>query len=144
MKERGVIKSPGCSWIEVKRKVHSFIVGDTSHPSMKDILAKIESLYVQIKKLGYVPDTSYVLKNVEEDEKEFNLCGHSEKLALAFGLISTQARTPLRIIKNLRICGDCHTAAKYISKVEEREIIMRDNYRFHHFFQGVCSCGDYW
>lgn len=144
MKERGVTKSPGCSWIEVKRKVHSFIAGDASHPSMEAISAKMESLYVQIKKLGYVPETGFVLRKVEEGEKEFSLCGHSEKLALAFGLISTPARTPLRIIKNLRICGDCHTAAKYISKVEEREIIMRDNYRFHHFYQGVCSCGDYW
>ncbi|KAJ7964970.1 Pentatricopeptide repeat [Quillaja saponaria] len=144
MRERGVTKLPGCSWIEVKRKVHSFIVGDTSHPMMNDIATKMESLYFEIKKIGYVPDTNYVLKNVEEDEKEFSLCGHSEKLALAFGLISTPTGTPLRIIKNLRVCGDCHSATKYISKVEGREIIMRDNYRFHHFVNGVCSCGDYW
>lgn len=144
MRERGVIKTPGCSWIEVKRTVHSFIVGDASHPSMKEISAKMESLYLQIKKLGYVPDTGFVLQKVDEGEKELSLCGHSEKLALAFGLISTPARAPLRIIKNLRICGDCHNAAKYISEVEQREIIMRDNYRFHHFSQGVCSCGDYW
>ncbi|KAF3453123.1 hypothetical protein FNV43_RR03557 [Rhamnella rubrinervis] len=144
MKDRRVMKSPGCSWIEVKRKVHSFIVGDTSHPMMEEILLKMESLYVQIKKIGYVPDTDYVLQNVKEEEKEWSLCGHSEKLALTFGLISTPAGSPLRIIKNLRICGDCHTATKYISKVEGSEIITRDNYRFHHFVQGVCSCGDYW
>ena len=73
-------------------------------------------------------------------------CGHSEKLALAFGLISTSPGSPLRVIKNLRMCGDCHSATKYVSKAEkrEREIIMIDHYRFHHFVDGVCSCGDYW
>ncbi|KAJ4724468.1 Pentatricopeptide repeat [Melia azedarach] len=143
MKERGVAKPPGCSWIEVKRKVHSFIVGDP-HPSMDKILEKLKRLYSEIKKIGYIPDTNYVLQDIEEDEKEFSLCGHSEKLALAFGLISTLPGKPLRVIKNLRMCGDCHSATKYISKVEKREIIMRDNYRFHHFVDGVCSCGDYW
>ncbi|KAK3032378.1 hypothetical protein RJ639_037096, partial [Escallonia herrerae] len=144
MKERGVTKFPGCSWTEVGRKVYSFIVGDMSHPLMDQILAKMQSLYLEIKEIGYVPDTKFVLQDVEEAEKEFRLCGHSEKLALAFGLISTPAGTPLRIIKNLRVCGDCHLATKYISKVENREIIMRDNYRFHHFVNGACSCGDYW
>ncbi|XP_010271776.1 PREDICTED: pentatricopeptide repeat-containing protein At4g21065-like [Nelumbo nucifera] len=144
MKERGVTKPPGCSWIEVKRRVHSFIVGDTSHPLMDAISAKMESLYSEIKEIGYVPDTNFVLQDVEEDEKEYSLCEHSEKLAIAFGLISTLPGTPLRIIKNLRVCGDCHSATKFISKVTDREIIMRDSYRFHHFVNGMCSCGDYW
>ena len=74
-----------------------------SHPLTKDISAKIESLYAEIKKLGYVPQTNIVLNNVEEDEKELSLCGHSEKLALAFGLISFPSRTRLWMIKNLRI-----------------------------------------
>lgn len=75
-------------------------------------------------------------------------CGHSEKLALAFGLISTSPGSPLRVIKNLRMCGDGHSPTKYVSKAEkrerEREIIMIDNYRFHHFVDGASSCGDYW
>lgn len=144
MKERGVIKPPGCSWIEVGRKVYSFTVGDTVQPLMEKLMAKMETLYMEIKEMGYVPNTKFVLQNVEDGEKEFSLCGHSEKLALAFGLISTRPGTPLRIIKNLRVCGDCHSAIKYISKLENREITMRDNYRFHHFVNGVCSCGDYW
>ncbi|KAF9593314.1 hypothetical protein IFM89_021070, partial [Coptis chinensis] len=97
----------------------------------------------EIKEIGYVPDTEYVLQNLEEDKKEDNLCGHSEKLAIAFGLICTPNGTPLRIIKNLRVCGDFHEATKFISKLTDREIIMRDCYRFHHFVEGVCSCGDY-
>ncbi|KAF9595027.1 hypothetical protein IFM89_036045 [Coptis chinensis] len=144
MKERGVTKPPGCSWIEVKRRVHSFIVGDTSHPLVHEISAKMDSLLSKIKEIGYVPDTNFVLQNLKEGEKEDSLCGHSEKLAIAFGLISTPSGTPLRIIKNLRVCGDCHEATKFISKLTEREIIMRDCYRFHHFAEGVCSCGDYW
>lgn len=80
--------------------------------------------------------------------KRIPACGHSEKLALAFGLISTSPGSPLRVIKNLRMCGDGHSPTKYVSKAEkrerEREIIMIDNYRFHHFVDGACSCGDYW
>ncbi|KAK9081986.1 hypothetical protein Syun_030968 [Stephania yunnanensis] len=144
MKERGVSKPPGCSWIAVKRRIHSFIVGDASHPLIEEISAKVESLYSEIKEIGYVPETNFVLQDVEDDEKENSLCGHSEKLAIAFGLISTPSGTPLRIIKNLRVCGDCHSATKFISKVTNREIIMRDCFRFHHFVDGVCSCGDYW
>lgn len=58
MKERGVTKPPGCSWIEVKRKVHSFIAGDTSH-SVHKISEKLMRLYSEIKKIGYVPDTNH-------------------------------------------------------------------------------------
>jgi hypothetical protein len=72
------------------------------------------------------------------------LSRHSEKLAIAFGLISTPEGTTLRIMKNLRVCNDCHTAIKFISKVADREIILRDATRFHHFRDGLCSCKDYW
>ncbi|KAL4203367.1 hypothetical protein AMTRI_Chr01g103630 [Amborella trichopoda] len=143
MMERGVKKPPGCSWIEVQRRVHCFIVGD-SHPMMDLISEKMGSINLKIRNMGYVPDTRFVLQDVGEDEKEYSLCCHSEKMAIAFGLISTSCGTPLRIIKNLRVCGDCHSATKFISKAEGREIIMRDSYRFHHFVDGACSCGDYW
>jgi hypothetical protein len=55
---------------------------------------------------GYVPDTKFVLHDMEEEEKMFHLCHHSEKLAIAFGLMSTAPGMPLRIIKNLRVCSD--------------------------------------
>ncbi|CAK9882156.1 unnamed protein product [Sphagnum jensenii] len=51
---------------------------------------------------GYVPNTKSVLHDVEEEEKVIHLCHHSEKLAIAFGLMSTDPGTPLRIVKNLR------------------------------------------
>eukprot|EP01018_Ginkgo_biloba_P026308 Gb_39300 [translate_table: standard] len=144
MKNKGVKKEPGYSWIEVKNRVHSFLVGDTLHPQIEEIYETLERLDVKMKEAGYVPDTNYVLHDIEEEHKENALSTHSEKLAIAFGLISTPNGTPIRVIKNLRVCGDCHTAAKLISKIAEREIIVRDANRFHHFKHGLCSCKDYW
>lgn len=97
-----------------------------------------------VKEQGYVPDTRYVLHDIDQEAKEQALLYHSERLAIAYGLISTPARTPLRIIKNLRVCGDCHNAIKIMSRIVGRELIVRDNKRFHHFKDGKCSCGDYW
>ncbi|OVA14516.1 Pentatricopeptide repeat [Macleaya cordata] len=144
MKERNVKKDPGYSWIDVKNKVHLFVVDDKSHPQAVAIYSKLEDLIRIIKEEGYVPDTDFVLLDVEEEEKERSLYYHSEKLAIAYGLISTPPPTTIRVIKNLRVCGDCHSAIKYISKVADREIVLRDANRFHCFRNGICSCGDYW
>lgn len=88
--------------------------------------------------------TKYVLHNVEEEQKIQMLYGHSERLAIAYGLLGTPNGTPVRVTKNLRVCGDCHTFCKLVSKVFERELVVRDANRFHHFGNGFCSCGDYW
>jgi hypothetical protein len=93
---------------------------------------------------GYIPDRKEVLLDIEEEEKEGALSRHSEKLAIAFALISTSDNTPIRIVKNLRVCQDCHHVTKLISKVYGREIIVRDRARFHLFKDGTCSCKDYW
>jgi hypothetical protein len=98
----------------------------------------------QLKFEGYIPDTSQVLLDVEEEEKKERLKYHSQKLAIAFGLIHTSEGSPLRITRNLRMCSDCHTYTKYISMIYEREITIRDRHRFHHFKNGTCSCKDYW
>jgi len=142
--ERGVKKEPGRTWIEVNNEVHSFIVNDEEHPQISEIHAELKRLSVPMNNLGYVPDTRFVLHDVEEEEKVSRLCHHSEKLAIAFGLISTPPGTSLRIFKNLRVCGDCHTATKFISKIVGRVIIVRDANRFHHFENSLCSCRDYW
>ncbi|KFK34979.1 hypothetical protein AALP_AA5G218700 [Arabis alpina] len=144
MKEKGVRKEPGCSWIEHGGEVHKFIAGDSSHPQSEKLHGYLETLWEKMRKEGYIPDTSCVLHNVEEDEKEVLLCGHSEKLALAFGILYTSPGTVIRVAKNLRVCNDCHLATKFISKIVDREIILRDVRRFHHFKNGTCSCGDYW
>ncbi|VVB06040.1 unnamed protein product [Arabis nemorensis] len=144
MKEKGVRKEPGCSWIEYGDEVHKFIAGDSSHPQSEKLHGYLETLWDKMRKEGYIPDTSCVLHNVEEDEKEVLLCGHSEKLAIAFGILNTSPGTVIRVAKNLRVCNDCHLATKFISKIVGREIILRDVRRFHHFKNGTCSCGDYW
>lgn len=144
MSERGIKKVPGYSWIEVDGVVHEFLVGDTSHPLSEKIYAKLGELVKGLKAEGYVPTTDYVLFDIEEEEKEHFIGCHSEKLAIAFGLISTAPNDKIRVVKNLRVCGDCHEAIKHISRIAGREIIVRDNNRFHCFNDGSCSCKDYW
>ena len=136
-------KPPGKSWIVVRSKVHCFTAGDKSHPQSDKIYNKLSSLMSSIKKLGYIPDLHWVLHEEEDEKKIKRLFSHSEKLAIAFGLISASVGTPILITKNLRICGDCHEFGKYVSKLVGREIVLRDGSRFHHFVNGLCSCKDY-
>lgn len=144
MQEQGIQKVRGCSWIEVDSIVHEFLVGDTSHAVSDGIYGKLSELARELRAVGFVPSTEYVLFDVEEEEKEQFLGCHSEKLALAFGLIATKPNCVIRIVKNLRVCGDCHAFIKLVSKITGREVIVRDTNRFHHFVNGWCSCRDYW
>ncbi|TKY68238.1 Pentatricopeptide repeat-containing protein [Spatholobus suberectus] len=144
MKQKKLIKETGYSWIEVDNQVHKFHVGDTSHPQAQKIYDELDELALKIKNLGYVPKTDFVLHDVEDEQKEQYLFQHSEKIAVAFALISTRKPKPIRVFKNLRVCGDCHMAIKYISVVSGREIVVRDANRFHHIKDGKCSCNDYW
>ncbi|KAK9139072.1 hypothetical protein Scep_008753 [Stephania cephalantha] len=144
MNDRGVKKAPGCSIIELDGAVSEFIAGGRTHPQSKEIYAKVDEMLECIRSEGYVPDKDTVLHDIEEDDRENPLYYHSEKLAIAFGLLKTTPGAMIRISKNLRVCKDCHQVSKLISKVYDREIIMRDRNRFHHFKKGECSCGDYW
>ncbi|GAU39198.1 hypothetical protein TSUD_270420 [Trifolium subterraneum] len=60
------------------------------------------------------------------------LWDHSERLILAFALLNSGPGTTNRITKNLRVCGDCHTLIKMISKLVSREIIMKDSDAYAH------------
>ncbi|TYH96217.1 hypothetical protein ES332_A12G163300v1 [Gossypium tomentosum] len=144
MKKKGMKKKPGLSWIENQGRVHYFSAGDTSHPDMKVINGILEWLNVRTRRAGFVPDCNAVLLDVDTKEKERLLWVHSERFALAFALYRTSSGSQIRIIKNLRICVDCHAAMKLISKIVQRDIIIRDMNRFHDFHDGICSCGDYW
>jgi hypothetical protein len=86
----------------------------------------------------------YVLHDVDEEEKEMVVRVHSEKLAVAFGVMNSVPGSTIHVIRNLWVCGDCHSVIKLISKTVSREIVVRDAKRFHHFKDGLCSCGDYW
>ncbi|XP_062232561.1 pentatricopeptide repeat-containing protein At1g18485 [Phragmites australis] len=141
LRDAGMSKDPGCSWIDVAGKVYSFVAGDSMTSEVRRTWYDLEE---RIRRIGYVPDTSVVLHELEEEEKVEILRRHSEKQAIAFGLLRTAAPAKVRVLKNLRMCRDCHSAAKLISKVAGREIVVRDKTRFHHFRDGLCSCADYW
>ncbi|GKU86499.1 hypothetical protein SLEP1_g1015 [Rubroshorea leprosula] len=146
MKGGGLKKNPGCSWIEVGNKVHTFMARDKSHPEYDEIYQKLAQITEILEKDGgYVAQTKFVLHNLlEENQKVKMLHGHSERLAIAYGLLKTPGQTSIRITKNLRVCSDCHTFCKLVSKFFKRDLIIRDANRFHHFQGGVCSCGDFW
>ncbi|KAK9105291.1 hypothetical protein Scep_022135 [Stephania cephalantha] len=145
MWERGVKKPPGSSSIELGGIVHEFVVGDATHVRKKEIYMMLDEMGERLKLAGYEPDTNEVLLDIDEEEmKHTSLAHHSEKLAVAFGFISTIPRTTIRVVKNLRVCNDCHSSMKLLSKIYSRDIIIRDSNRFHHFREGLCSCMDFW
>ncbi|KAF7836558.1 pentatricopeptide repeat-containing protein [Senna tora] len=140
MRARGVRKEPGCSWIEVNKYIHAFISRDKSHPQIHEINRQLNQLISRLISAGYVPDTNFVLQDLEEEQGEASLKYHSEKLAIVFGIMNYPREKTIRIGKNLRICGDCHLFAKLAAKLEQRHIVIRDPIRYHHFQDGFCSC----
>ncbi|XP_026664771.2 pentatricopeptide repeat-containing protein At4g13650 [Phoenix dactylifera] len=144
MKDRRVKKEPGRSWIGVKNEVHAFFVGDRLHPLADMIYEFLKDLNERAVEIGYRQDRYYLLHDIEQERKDPTACIHSEKLAVAFGLLSLSPEVPLQVFKNLRVCNDCHIWMKYVSRISGRAIILRDAYRFHHFEGGNCSCADYW
>ncbi|KAK9068823.1 hypothetical protein SSX86_012939 [Deinandra increscens subsp. villosa] len=144
LQTQGLQKKPGCSWIEVKKKIYSFESVDEFNPHIEQLHAFLLKLSMEMKEYGYRPKTKVVLYDVDEEEKERILLGHSEKLAVAFGLINSSKGETIRITKNLRLCEDCHSVTKFVSTFANREILVRDVNRIHRFRDGVCSCGDYW
>ncbi|XP_057969510.1 pentatricopeptide repeat-containing protein At5g66520-like [Malania oleifera] len=143
MRSRKLKRIPGCSLIEVDGIVHEFFAGDRLHEKKEEIYLKWEAIVKQIKNFGYKEETRGVVFDVEEEEKETIIGYHSEKLAVAFGILCTKPGSMLRIVKNICICNDFHSAIKLVSKVFKRKISVRDRKLFHHFENGSCSCKDY-
>ncbi|MQL93046.1 hypothetical protein Taro_025693 [Colocasia esculenta] len=131
----------GCCWIQVKNKVHNILTGDLSFINSERICNKLESMSKEIKLIEMAVSHRQLI--IEEENKEEAAGIHSEKIALAFALIST-THGSIRIIKSLRMCAHCHATAKFISRVSHREIMIKDPRNLHHFKDGRCSCGDYW
>ncbi|KAL3626340.1 hypothetical protein CASFOL_029889 [Castilleja foliolosa] len=148
MRESGVDKTPGMSWVEVGGAMHEFVMGDTCHPRAKDIYVKLEEMNGKLREFGHQSRISEVMFDIEEEEKGDALSYHSERLAIAFALVASDDNDDscgtIRVMKNLRVCVDCHDSIKILSLVYEREIVVRDRARFHHFRKGACSCMDYW
>lgn len=145
MNSKNVKKYTGYSWIEIDNEVRRFTSEDRTHPETEKIYEELNMLIGKLQEEGFNPNTNLVLHNVGQDEKFKSICFHSEKLALAFGLIKKpNGISPIRIIKNIRICKDCHEFMKFASRIIRRQIILRDSSRFHHFSTGKCSCKDNW
>uniref|UniRef100_A0A0A0L4G7 DYW domain-containing protein n=2 Tax=Cucumis sativus TaxID=3659 RepID=A0A0A0L4G7_CUCSA len=144
MNEKGIQKTPGCSSVVIDNIAHSFLAGDCSHPEIAEISIMLRQVREKLKLAGYVADTSEVLLNIDDNKKEESVSQHSEKLALCYGLLKSEIGGRIVILKNLRVCSDCHTLIKLVSKIYQRQITLRDRNRFHHFKDGSCSCRDYW
>ena len=145
MTDKGVTKEPGCTSIEIDGISHEFFAGDTSHPQTKEIYQVLAVIEERLESVGHAPDFSQApMVDELNNEKQHALSLHSERLAIAFGLLNLKPGMPIRIFKNLRVCDDCHKVTKLISRIYNVEIIVRDRARFHHFKDGICSCMDYW
>ncbi|KAK9102341.1 hypothetical protein Sjap_019595 [Stephania japonica] len=145
MKDRNIQKSAAYSWIQDDNEVHKFISDDRTHPQSEEIYRELNRLIKRMQEAGFTSDSKLVLHDVGEEEKVKSVCYHSEKLALAFALNrKPESAMPIRILKNIRVCADCHKFMKFVSKVMRRHIILRDSSLFHHFMDGQCSCNDFW
>ncbi|KAF5177576.1 Pentatricopeptide repeat-containing protein [Thalictrum thalictroides] len=89
-------------------------MGDNkSHPQTAEINKYLDELMWKPRQAGYVPETDSMMHELE--------ASHS-----IFGLTNCSEGSTIRIIKNLRMCDDCHSAIKFISTVITcREIIVR-------------------
>ncbi|RYQ81453.1 hypothetical protein Ahy_Scaffold1g107377 isoform B [Arachis hypogaea] len=78
MVQKGLVQTPGFSLVEVKRRVYKFVSHDKSQPHFHSIYAMIHQMEWQLKFEGYIPDTSQVLLDVDEEEKRQRLKYHSQ------------------------------------------------------------------
>ncbi|KAK7388945.1 hypothetical protein VNO78_23774 [Psophocarpus tetragonolobus] len=145
MNEHSMKKTPGWSMIEIDKVIYAFVAGEKPNKVTEEAHEKLREIMLRLRaEAGYAPQLRSVLHDIEEEEKEDSVSKHSEKLAAAFGIAKLPKGRVIKIVKNLRVCGDCHTVMKLISKVYQVEIILRDRSRFHSFKDGFCSCRDYW
>ncbi|KAA8531086.1 hypothetical protein F0562_005795 [Nyssa sinensis] len=83
MRQRGVVKQPGCSWIEIQSQVHVFMVKDRRHPQKKEIYLILKTLTKQMKQAGYAPKTGDPEADEEQNKSDFTSCDQLEVLEVA-------------------------------------------------------------
>ncbi|KAJ4893363.1 putative pentatricopeptide repeat-containing protein [Raphanus sativus] len=138
MRERGFKKEPGYSYVEDKGRVHLFLAGDRSHEQTEEVYRMLDELETSVMEMAGNTDCDRC-GEVPSSTRE-----HSERLAVAFAILNTSPGTEILVIKNLRVCEDCHVFIKMVSKIVDRRFVVRDASRFHYFEDGLCSCKDYW
>ncbi|GJT13324.1 pentatricopeptide repeat-containing protein [Tanacetum coccineum] len=144
MADMDIKKEPGYSCVHLGKESEVFHAGETSHSLKDEMSVLLKDLDEEMRRRGYIPDVSFVLRDIGVKDKENQLFWHSERLAVAYGLLKSVPGSVIRVVKNLRVCGDCHTVLKFISSIVGREIVVRDASRFRHFRDGKCSCSDFW
>lgn len=78
MRQQGVVKQPGCSWIKIQSDLHVFMVKDKRHPQRKEMYSLLKMLTEQMKRSGYVPDAGVHDACNEQSESEFISCDTEE------------------------------------------------------------------
>ncbi|KAM0930630.1 hypothetical protein ACQ4PT_000828 [Festuca glaucescens] len=141
MTEQGLHVERQCSWLYLGTSVDSFEAGNLSHPAFENILSTWKDVASRMEQSGYAPQDNEPYCNVEVDPLS---CHHTERIAVCYGLISMCGHEPIRILKNFRMCKECHSSIKFISRDKNREILISDGCTYHHFNDGSCSCGDMW
>ncbi|XP_031274540.1 pentatricopeptide repeat-containing protein At3g62890-like [Pistacia vera] len=86
----GLRKQPRYSLIE-QDVLHTFTCGDFFDPHATEIYSMLEEIE----------------RRLQQQELQQTSSHHSERLAVAFGLRITPEKSPIRIVNNLRIYGDC-------------------------------------
>ncbi|KAF3782920.1 Pentatricopeptide repeat-containing protein [Nymphaea thermarum] len=62
MRNRGLKKPPGCTWIELDNRFHPFLVGDRTNAQAQEIYSMLEGLTIQMKDAGYVANWDFDLE----------------------------------------------------------------------------------
>ncbi|UJR29805.1 hypothetical protein I4U23_017349 [Adineta vaga] len=141
----GLKKTVGLSWTETNGQIYKFRAHDRSHPRSSEIYTETEKISKELIEHGHQYDASWITRSLDKNETVSSvLCGHSERLAIAWNFVQNPKTTRIQITKNLRVCGDCHQSTKLIAAIRKCEIIVRDANRIHHFYtNGKCSCNDH-
>ncbi|PKA49627.1 Putative pentatricopeptide repeat-containing protein [Apostasia shenzhenica] len=117
IKTIGMKKTPGYSLVELNGELHAFLVENKSHPDYLSIIEMLDKLDCEMRKMGYIPKTELVPHDLAEE---------------AIVLLNTWPGMRIRVIKTMRVSGDCHDAIILISRITNRKIVFRDAKRFHH------------
>uniref|UniRef100_A0A0E0K8H5 DYW domain-containing protein n=1 Tax=Oryza punctata TaxID=4537 RepID=A0A0E0K8H5_ORYPU len=142
MKEKGLRRTEPRSLVELHGMACSFVNGDMSHSQSRTIHEVSDILSRKIEETDDTKNQSYPVPIATRRTTMPNK--HSVRMAVVFGLISSEIGSPILVKKNVRICSHCHHALKLISRYSGRRIVVGDSKIYHEFSDGSCCCGDYW
>ena len=69
------------------------------------LLQARELILLRLQALGYKTNLRWALLPGDEEFKRLNVMGHSEKMCMAYLDLVLPPGQPMRVMKNLRICG---------------------------------------